>query len=168
MGIICILEPWQLKSDYVSNMLAISGGVIWALSVLVVKKIHLQSPRQLFALTAWQMAFGSAGLIILAFVFPSRPIDWGMPLLLSLTYTIILSTSLGWILWLFILQRLPANISSLSTLAIPVIGTLAAWIQLHDVPSHLELGGMFLICVALGGLALTTESKKVEVPMETI
>lgn len=167
-GIVCILEPWQLKSDYVSNMLAISGGIFWALSVLVVKRIRLESPRQLFALTAWQMVFGSIGLIILAFVFPSRPIEWGMPLLITLTYTVILSTSAGWLLWLFILQRLPANVSSLSTLAIPVIGTLAAWIQLDDVPTNLECIGIFLICVALGGLALTTESQKAEAQMETI
>ena len=162
VGIVCILEPWQLKSDAISNALAISGGIAWALSVLVVKKIQLESPRQLLALTAWQMLFGSVGLIVLAFVFQTQPIEWGFPLLITFSYSIILSTAAGWILWTFILQRLPANISGLSTLAIPVISVLTAWLQLKEAPPRIELAGIFLIAVALGGLALTAGTQKTE------
>lgn len=165
IGIIFILEPWELKSDVISNTLAIFGGITWAVSVLVVKNIHLQSPRQLLALTAWQMLFGSVGLIVLAFVFQTRSIEWGLPLILTLSYSIIFSTALGWLLWVFILQSLPANISGLSSLAIPVISVLSAWLQLRETPSRSELMGIFLISLALGGLALTAGSRKEEAQM---
>ena len=164
-GMILILEPWQLKSDYFSNLLAVAGGFCWAVSVLQIKKIKLHSQRELFALTAWQMILGSIGLIALSLIFPSHPIRWEMPLILALCYSVIIAAALGWVMWLFVLQRLPANISSLGTLAIPVIGTLAAWIQLHDAPTRIELAGIFLICVALAGLAVTAESRKVEPEM---
>lgn len=159
-GMVLILEPWHLKSDYFSNLLAIGGGLCWAISVLQIKKIKLHSQRELFALTAWQMLLGSIGLVTLALIFPSQPIRWQLPLIVALSYSVIIAAALGWVMWLFVLQRLPANISSLGTLAIPVIGTLAAWLQLHDVPTPIEVVGIFLIAIALGGLTLTAESRK--------
>lgn len=164
-GMVLIVEPWHLKSDYFSNLLAVGGGLCWAVSVLQIKKIKLHSQRELFALTAWQMILGSIGLIAFAFIFPSHPIHWELPLIVALSYSVIIAAALGWVLWLFVLQRLPANISSLGTLAIPVIGTLGAWLQLHDAPTRIELAGIFLISVALAGLALTAESRKSKAEM---
>lgn len=161
-GMMLILEPWQLKGDYFSNLLAVAGGFCWAVTVLQIKNIRLNSQRELFALTAWQMLLGSIGLIILAVAFPSHSIQWELPFVLTLIYSVVIAAALGWVMWLFVLQRLPANISSLGTLAVPVIGTLAAWLQLHDAPTRIELAGIFLIALALGGLALTAESKKME------
>lgn len=160
IGMTLILEPWQLKSDYFSNLLAVAGGLCWAISVLQIKKIHLHSQRQLFALTAWQMAVGSIGLIALAFIFPSHPIQWQPVFILTLMYSVVIAAALGWIMWFFILQRLPANISSLGTLAIPVVAAFSAWLQLHEVPTRVELAGIFLVCVALAGLAVTTETSR--------
>lgn len=163
MGMTLILEPWQLQSDSFSNILAVAGGLCWAVSVLQIKKIHLHSQRQLFALTAWQMALGSIGLIALAFIFPSHPTQWQPVFILTLVYSVVIAAALGWIMWFFVLQRLPANISSLGTLAIPVVAALSAWLQLGEVPTRIELAGILLVCVALAGLAVTAESRKEQV-----
>jgi drug/metabolite transporter (DMT)-like permease len=61
------------------------------------------------------------------------------------------------LLWLFILQRLPATISGLNALAVPLVGVVAAWIQLGERPSAAEGIGMALI---LGGLALLMSSQR--------
>jgi drug/metabolite transporter (DMT)-like permease len=50
---------------------------------------------------------------------------------------------------MFILSRLPAGVAGIASLATPVVGVLAAAIQLHEIPSRSELAGMVLIVVAL-------------------
>ena len=56
------------------------------------------------------------------------------------------------LLWLYILHRLPTTISSLSSLIVPIVGVLAAWLQLGERPSTPETVGMVLILVALAVL----------------
>jgi drug/metabolite transporter (DMT)-like permease len=41
----------------------------------------------------------------------------------------------------------------MGTLAVPVIGVLAAWVQLHETPSLMEGAGMALIIAGLAALA---------------
>jgi drug/metabolite transporter (DMT)-like permease len=57
--------------------------------------------------------------------------------------------ALAWILWLFILNALPAGTAGLGTLLTPVIGVISAWIQLGERPGVAEALGMAAIVGAL-------------------
>ena len=61
------------------------------------------------------------------------------------------------------LQRLPAGIASMASMLAPVIGVGAAWIQLGERPSHIELMGMLLIALALVTISVITIRKHSEV-----
>jgi drug/metabolite transporter (DMT)-like permease len=54
---------------------------------------------------------------------------------------------------MFVLDELPAREASMGTLANPVVGVIAAWIQLGERPSLLSGVGMLLV---LTGLVLLT------------
>jgi drug/metabolite transporter (DMT)-like permease len=56
---------------------------------------------------------------------------------------------LAWLLWLYALQRLAAGVASMTSMLAPLIGVIAAWLQLGEEPSIIELWGMALIAVAL-------------------
>ncbi len=58
-------------------------------------------------------------------------------------------SALAWILWLYILHALPAGTAGLGTLLTPVIGIVAAWIQLGERPGVSEGLGMIAIVSAL-------------------
>ena len=81
-----------------------------------------------------------------------RP-EWTTPFVLALAYNVVLANALAWFLWLFGLRRLSAGAAGIATLATPVIGVAAAWIQLGERPSAGEAAGMALI---IGALALVT------------
>jgi drug/metabolite transporter (DMT)-like permease len=49
---------------------------------------------------------------------------------------------------------LPARDASMGTLANPVIGIVAAWLQLGETPNAWEAAGMGLVVLALAALAL--------------
>ena len=150
LGLLFILDPLHLGSDLFSMVLALLAGVFWALSVIVAKKLHQRAPDiDLLSLTAWQMLAGSLPIVVAALLIPAPPIDWSMGFIVDVFYNAVFCNALAWMLWLYALKRLPAGIASMTSMLAPVIGVLAAWWQLNEVPSHGEAIGMVLIGVAL-------------------
>jgi drug/metabolite transporter (DMT)-like permease len=98
------------------------------------------------------MLFGLAPLVVLAIAVPERPIEWNGPFIAALTYNALGGMALATLLWLYILQRLPATVSGLSSLIVPVIGIVAAWLELGERPGLGESVGIVLILIALGVL----------------
>ena len=93
---------------------------------------------ELLSLTAWQMLYGCIPLIAAAWLVPERPIEWTGAFLAALSFNAVGGMAIATLLWLYILYRLPATISSLSSLIVPIVGVLAAWIQLGERPSLAE------------------------------
>lgn len=149
LGLILILQPWDKQGSYTSDILAISAGLCWAISAVVAKWIKRDYPMEALPLTAWQMLFGALALVIVSFIVPEKPIEPTPYFFGALIYNAVLATALAWFLWLFALQHLSAGIAGLSSLGVPVIGTLAGWLELGERPAGLELTGMIVIAVAL-------------------
>ncbi len=154
LGLVLILAPWTLRATLLSNLFATLGGVSWAGSVIVAKKLGKRKDVQLLSLTAWQMLFGAIPLVAVAGIVPSRPVEWSGYLVFALLYAGVLATVLGWLFWLYVLNHLPAGTASINSLAIPVVAVLCAWAELGERPSATDLAGMLTIAVALGLLSL--------------
>jgi drug/metabolite transporter (DMT)-like permease len=153
-GLMLILEPWNLHSGMIGNVLAVGSGIAWAGSAVLTKFIWKKYPLDLISLTAWQMLFGSIPLILLAYFIPGRPLQWTTYFIAGLSFSSVISQSLALILWFYLLKTLPAGIASMGTLATPIIGMLAAAIQLGERPSFLEGAGMMLIISGLTIISL--------------
>jgi len=153
-GLTIILEPWQLRSTFISKLLAVLVGVAWALSAIVTKIMNRRDTFDLISLTAWQMLLGALPLIALAMIVPERPVQWTPYFIVGLLFCSVVSQAMALLLWFFILSELPAGIASMGTLATPVIGTIAASIELGERPSVPEAWGMLLILTALSALSL--------------
>lgn len=154
VGLVLIVEPWTLHTDFVSEMLAVGAGLCWAVAAMVVKWIKRDYPMDALPLTAWQMLFGALSLCVAAWLVPERPIDPAPYFYGALIYNVVVATALAWFLWLFALQHLPASIAGLASLGVPVVGVLAGWMQLGEQPGGVELLGMGVIAVALGVVSL--------------
>jgi drug/metabolite transporter (DMT)-like permease len=149
-GILLIFDPLHIKSDGFSMFLALLSGIFWAISAIVAKKLHQRRPDlDLLNITAWPTLLGSLPIVFLALILPAPPIQWTTTFYLTIIYSIFLSGSLAWVLWLYALQRLPAGVASMASMLAPVIGVSAAWVQLGERPSNLELLGMLSIAIAL-------------------
>lgn len=153
-GLILILEPWGLRTTLLSKILGVLAGVAWAASAIVAKRIQARARMELLSLTAWQMLLGVIPLVAVAFMVPSRLIEWAWPFIAALVFTSLVTTAAGWLLWLYVLHHLPAGTASMNSLAIPVIAILASWIQLGEQPGPAELAGMLTIGIALGMISL--------------
>ena len=151
-GLILVLSPWQLQGT-LSSVLAMCGAVCWAASAIVVKQLQRRRHVDLLSLTTWQMLFGSIPLVVIAALTWNGGPDWTGILVLTLAYNVVLGNAVAWLLWLFGLRSLSAGAAGLGTLATPVIGVAAAWLQLGERPTAGEAAGMALI---VGALALVT------------
>jgi drug/metabolite transporter (DMT)-like permease len=149
VGLMIILEPWTLQSTIMGNLLAILCGLSWAASTIAMKMVRQKIEFDLTSMTAWQMFFGAIPLVFLSFSIPSPEIHWSMSFCISLFYSSVICQGIASMLWFYILQELPAGTASMGTLATPVIGFAAAFIQLGERPTAMEGIGTLLILTAL-------------------
>ncbi len=154
-GLVCVIEPWRGLGSMHSALLAIAGGAAWGMGTVLSKRMFERHAPSPLAFTAWQMLLGALGLCVIALLVPSRPIQWVPPFIAGLAYSVLLASSLAWLLWFLVIRRLPATVAGLSSLAVPVTAVLMAWGILHEQPDVMEgLGIALIVCglVAVSGI----------------
>ena len=153
LGLVLIFEPWQPHGSMTAALIALAGGLSWAIGTVLSKQQFQRRPDIPFLRwTTWQMALGAVALVIVALLIPERAVDWSPTLLAAFAYNAVLSTGLAWILWLFVVQRLPANVAGVGSLITPMVSVLLAWLILGEQPDAAELAGIVAIAIALLGV----------------
>jgi drug/metabolite transporter (DMT)-like permease len=148
-GLVCILMPFSLAGGVLSKGLALASSLCWAGGIIIAKRLQQREPLDLLSFTTWQMLFGGIPLLAAALLIPSPPIVWSGTFIAALIFSVIPGNALAWLLWAYALSRLPAGVAGLGTLGAPVIGVLAAQLQLGETPTWIEGVGMLLILGAL-------------------
>ena len=160
LGLALVIDPWRGVGALGSALLAIAGGLAWAIGMVLSKRVFVRGGVSVLSLTAWQMLAGTVGLVLLAALVPERPIAWTTPFVLALAYNAVLASGLAWLLWSYVVERLPTSVAGLSSLVVPILGVLFAWGVLGEVPSLAEGAGMALLAVALLIVALAPRAVK--------
>jgi drug/metabolite transporter (DMT)-like permease len=144
-----VLEPWRLQITLLSKLLAVLASICWAAGVILAKRLQRREEVDLLSFTFWQMLIGLVPMALVAWAVPARSVDWTVPFVLALLFSGVVATGFGWLMWLYVLHRLPAGTTSLASLAIPVVAALSSAIQLGERLRPAELGGMLVISIAL-------------------
>jgi drug/metabolite transporter (DMT)-like permease len=152
-GLVLVVSPWRLQGA-LGSVLTVLGGFSWAASALLVKLLERRHSVDILSLTAWQMLIGAAPLIVIAAVAREGATAWTGVFAGALAYNVILANGVAWLLWLFALRSLSTGAAGLGTLAVPVVGVIAAWLQLGERPGGVEAAGMALIIAALAVLSV--------------
>lgn len=158
-GLLLVLQPWAGLGGLRSAMLALISGLAWAVAVVITKKTFADGSVTPLRLTAWQMGAGAIGLCLLAACVPEREIAWTAAFGWGLAYNAVLASGLAWVLWALIVQRLPATLAGLVSLAVPLGGVALAWLLLGERPDASEAAGMLLIGAALFGISRAPRSR---------
>ena len=152
-GLLLVLEPWQMHTSLFSKTLAVIAGMCWAIGVIYAKRLHNRAKVEPLAFTFWQMIVGLIPILIAQALFDRQAIVWSNTFIVVTLFNGVMATGIGWLAWLYVLHRLPAGTTSLSSLGIPVIAIFSSWIQLGEQPGRSELLGMLLIGIALALLS---------------
>jgi drug/metabolite transporter (DMT)-like permease len=148
LGLVCVLEPWNLRG-VLASVLATIGGLSWAIASVFFKIIRKRYEVEILSFTAWQALIGSVPLIVVSVIVDHTGPTWNAGFIGALLFNVIVASAFAWVLWLYVLHNLPAGTAGVSTLAIPVVGVASAWIQLGERPGAFEATGIGLILLAL-------------------
>jgi drug/metabolite transporter (DMT)-like permease len=148
-GLLCIIEPWHAMGSPLSTSVALAGGVAWAAGTVLSKRMFRRHAPSVLNLTAWQMLVGGVALGIVALAVQQRSIEWNWAFVAGLAYAAVLASSLAWWLWSIVLQRLSTTVASVSSLGVPIVSVLLAWLILHEQPSAMELIGIGFVVLGL-------------------
>jgi len=152
MGLVFVLEPWRGIGGVLSALLALGGGACWAIGTVLAKRVFHNAAISPLRLTAWQMLVGTVVLVAIAACLHERATEWSPTLIGALLYNGVLSSGLAWAMWLYVVQRLPANVAGLASLITPLVGVGLAWLILDERPDPAESAGIALMFVALFGV----------------
>ncbi|HPC74931.1 MAG TPA: EamA family transporter [Syntrophales bacterium] len=166
-GMVLLLEPWVLKSTVFSEVMAVIAGVCWAVGAIIIKLMQKKPGFDPVSATAWQFVYGSIPLIAVALLVPEKPADWNPYLITAVIYNAVLVCAFAFLLWTYIMKKLPAGVAGMGTLAVPVIGIAGSMLELGERPDTWEASGMGLILAALFLLALlkNRENRRNGLPM---
>jgi drug/metabolite transporter (DMT)-like permease len=150
LGLIFIIEPWNLRSNFLSDFFALLSAISWAISITIAKIILNKQKMNILSLNSYQMLFGFVGILICYLFIPQQKETIFSPyLIFAVLYAGIVATALGWFLWLYVLEKMKVNIASLSSLAVPILTILESWFQLGEKPNVFEICGIVLIALSL-------------------
>jgi len=136
-----------------SSIIAVLAGISWAGSAIVTRIMRRSPKFELLSVTTWQMIYGAIPLILLALLLPAPPTQWTAAFIAALTYNVVFTSVIGYLLWFYILERLPAGMATIGTLAAPVIAVTAAAVQLGELPAPREAAGIVLILMGIAFLS---------------
>jgi drug/metabolite transporter (DMT)-like permease len=163
-GLVLVLEPWTRKSALPPMLVAVAAGVCWAVGVVISKRLKNRHPVDLLNFTFWQMALGLIPMIAVVALVSERPTEWTAEFVALALLLGVLATAGGWGAWFYVLQRLPAGTTSMSSLGIPVVALVASALQMGERHSAPEWAGMALIAAALALVSWDTIRSRREVP----
>jgi len=155
VGLMVLFNPfnfdWSDSSVVKGNAMLLMGALVWALSILHVRKHHWHG--SVLELTPWQIMVSLIIVVPVAWFSETREVEWNNGLVLILLYNGVMATALAQWASIRITQLLPAVTVSLGFLMVPVAGIIASSYWLSE-PFTLTLGlGMALI---MSGLMLQT------------
>lgn len=153
-GLLCL--GWPLLASGapgIGTALALVAGMSWALGTVVMKRFPVVASP--VAISAVQLAAGALvaflGLVIFEPGVLQAAGGWTgfqRSTWLALGHHIILSQSLAYLLWYWLLARIPAGTASLTLLLVPAIGVASSMLLLGERPGLSDGLGLALMTTA--------------------
>jgi drug/metabolite transporter (DMT)-like permease len=135
-------------------VMVLVGAFVFAIGTITAKRLPLKMP--LLASTALQIGIGCLPVALAGLVFEHPRIEalsgqgWAL-----LAYMTLIQFCVAYVCWFAAIERLPASVAAIGTLAVPVIGVIASAIALHEPLGMGQIGGLVF---TLAGVALAARS----------
>ena len=129
------------------------AALAWALGSIAIKRRPLAGDAMVT--TAWQLLIGAAlGLGLAVATGEVWPTAWTTRALWALAFHICFATAIAYVLWFMLLAQASVTVSSLTTLAVPVVGVLGAMALVGDRPGVADWIGFALVLGGAGAVLL--------------
>ncbi|WP_209545774.1 DMT family transporter [Variovorax sp. 1615] len=159
-GLLVLLQPaavdWRDAGVVRGHGLILLAAACWAACIVYGRAHRWTTPP--FQLLPWQMLLASSAQLLLALAIEGVPrIAWSMELVALLGYSNLIGTVLAYWAMNTVNRDLPASVTSMGLLGVPVVGLLAADLALGERPD-----GALLLATGLivAGIAIGTSVRR--------
>lgn len=153
MALLIGTELEKLGSAPVGVLLMIIAAIFWAAGLVVYKANPL--PMPITSLTAWQALLGGIPMALAGHVLES--VEWGRisfwPMF-GFWYNVFIGLLFCYWAWNKLVQMVPASVSSLGSLIIPVVGVFSGMVFLNEVPRWQDFAALLLVLTAISTVLL--------------
>ena len=157
VGLLAFAARSAFSSAPLGFIAGLSAGLGWAAGTLMLKRAQLTVP--VIVSTGWQLLIAGIPITLVALLLGTREMfipSWTT--LLVIAYITIIPMSLGNVTWFSIANTLPASVSGLSTVMVPVVAMLTGAIIRSEPLGPLEISAM-ICCAAAMALVLLKRSR---------
>lgn len=134
--------------------MVLGGSMAFALGAVLSKKLPLSLPPMTSA--TWQIGLGCLPVGLVGVFIETS--DFGAVTTLGwwlLGYSTVIQFCVAYVAWFAALERLPASVAAIGTMAVPVFGVVASAIALHEPLGFIQVSALLL---TLSGVVLATRS----------
>ncbi len=146
-------ELRAVQAAPIGTLLILGGAFSWALGTVLMKRYPVSLP--VTALTAWQLLLGGIPIYAGALMFDLDRLHtltlWPA---VAFAYNVLVAFIFGYWAWFKIVSTVPAGVSSLSVLMIPVVGVFSGMLVLSEVPHWQDYVALVLVLAALATVML--------------
>jgi drug/metabolite transporter (DMT)-like permease len=135
-------------------VMVLVGAFAFALGTITAKRLPVTMP--LIASSALQIGIGCVPVALAGLLFEHPHIEalstlgWAL-----MAYMTLIQFCIAYVCWFAALERLPASVAAIGTMAVPVIGVVASAVALHE---PLGIGQIAALVFTLAGVALAARS----------
>lgn len=148
-GLVALLGPteidWTDGNAVGGNLMLVAAALVWSLSIIHIRA-HRWKGSPLEAVP-WQLGIASVFLLAWWLLFePPHEMRWSPGVVGALAFNGPLATGLAFWLMTAVTKRLPALLTSLLSLVIPVIGVAtSAWALHEPITQAMVIGGALVL-----------------------
>ena len=155
MALLIGAEFEQLRSAPIGVMLMLCAAIFWAGGLVIYKRDPL--PMPISSMTAWQALLGGIPIALSGHALES--VEWGQVSfwpMFGFWYNVFIGLLFCYWAWNKLVQMVPAAVSSLGALIVPVVGVFSGMIFLDEVPRWQDFAALVLVLTAIGTTLLPT------------
>jgi drug/metabolite transporter (DMT)-like permease len=164
-GLAVLIYPLAATGVPFGILLAVTVGISWAGGTVYLKWAHIDADP--IGVACWQLIVAFVVVAAFMLIFEGRPHFENIRTsgLFALAFTGIVGNGVAYGLWFAIVRRLPAVAASLGVLAVPVVGIVASFFILGEIPTTADIIGFALIFSA-SACVLLSRPAPVEAPSQ--
>lgn len=149
LGLACLGWPLVQSGSFGYGLvLALLAGMSWALGTVVIKRFPVAAPP--ITMTLWQLVAAAGAALFEPQLLRAGldPAGWHASTWVGLGYHIVFSQALAFLLWYWLLARMPAGTVALALLLVPAIGVVSSVLLLAERPTLADMLGLVLMTTA--------------------
>ncbi len=153
MALLIGAEFEKLGTAPVGVILMLIAAIFWAGGLVIYKRDPL--PMPITALTAWQMLLGGIPIALSGHALES--VEWGQVSfwpMFGFWYNVFVALLFCYWAWNKLVHMVPAAVSSLGSLIVPVVGVFSGMVVLNEAPHWQDFAALVLVLSAIATVLL--------------